>query len=380
MNESFRRCWAEIKVAALRHNLEVVRESLPEGSAIAAVVKADAYGHGLATVLHALEGRVACFAVANVNEALEVRRHLPQARVLLLGPALPEEARAIVEHRFIPSLSSLEEARACAALVARDEGAEPLTVHLVVDTGMGRIGVPKGGAVAIAGGIAALPQLALKGISTHLPVADEDEEWTRSQLERWRVVVRTLREATGLPLPVTHSLNSAGIFRFGHGSEEEENGSLVRPGLMLYGSAPLPEFQERLRPVLSWKTRVTLVRDVPQGRGISYGRTFVTPSPMRIATLGAGYADGYPRHLSNQGAEVLVGGRRCPLLGRVTMDQIMVDVSKVPEVKPGDEAVLIGRQGEETILAAELAEKAGTIPWEIFTGISRRVVRVPLEA
>jgi len=383
MNESLRRCWAEIDPAALRHNLAALREWTPEASAVAAVVKADAYGHGLETVVRTLAGQVTCFAVATVGEALDVRRYDPQARVLILGPALPEEAQAIVEHRFIPSLSSLEEARAYDALAATHagDGFGPLRVHLVIDTGMGRIGIWKSGALATVEGIAALPHLALKGVSTHLPVADEDEEWTLSQLEQWRTLVRTLREATGLPLPVTHSLNSAGILRFGRGGQEGDgNGSLVRPGLMLYGCSPLPDYQSRLRPVLSWKTRITLLRDVPQGRGISYGRTFITPSPMRIATLGVGYGDGYPRHLSNRGAEVLVGGRRCPLLGRVTMDQVMVDVSKVPEVKPGDEAVLIGQQGQETILAAHLAEKAGTIPWEIFTGIGRRVVRVPVEA
>jgi alanine racemase len=151
---------------------------------------------------------------------------------------------------------------------------------------------------------------------------------------------------------------------------------MVRAGLMLYGSSPLREFQAQLRPALSLKTRITLIRDVPAGHGISYGRTFITPRPMRIATLGIGYADGYQRHLSNRGADVLIHGRRCPLLGRVTMDQIMVDVSHVGEATIGDEAVLIGAAGGEEILAGELAEKAGTIPWEIFTSIGTRVERV----
>ncbi|MCB1087379.1 MAG: alanine racemase, partial [Verrucomicrobiae bacterium] len=152
----------------------------------------------------------------------------------------------------------------------------------------------------------------------------------------------------------------------------------IRPGLALYGVSPLPDFQAALRPVLTWKTRLTLVRDVPAGTTISYGRTYTAPRPLRIATLAVGYADGYPRQLSGRGADVLIRGRRCPVLGRVTMDQVVVDVSHLPDSPiPGDEAVLLGRQGEtEEISAAELAEKAGTIPWEILTGIGPRVVRV----
>jgi alanine racemase len=144
----------------------------------------------------------------------------------------------------------------------------------------------------------------------------------------------------------------------------------------MYGSAPLPEFQAKLRPVMTWKARITLVRDVGPGRGVSYGRTFITPHAMRIATVGVGYADGYQRHLSNRGADVLVGGKRCAILGRVTMDQILADVSAVPNVQVGDEVVLVGRQGGDEILVAELAKKAGTIAWEIFTGIGPRVERV----
>jgi alanine racemase len=145
---------------------------------------------------------------------------------------------------------------------------------------------------------------------------------------------------------------------------------------MLYGSSPLPEFQDQLRAVMTWKARITLIREVGAGRGVSYGRTFITPRPMRIATIGAGYADGFRRHLSNRGAAVLIGGRRCDVLGRVTMDQILVDVTALPDVLAGDEAVLLGRQGDEEIFAADVASMAGTIPWDVFTGIGARVERV----
>lgn len=359
-----RRCWAEIDLAALRHNAAFARERA--GTQLMAVVKANAYGHGVGPVVRALADRAEFFGVANVAEAREVREHLPAARVFILGPALPEERAEITAARFIPSISDVAEARAFSALA----GAEPLPIHLVIDTGMGRIGTWEEEALAVAEEIRWLPGIVIAGIASHLPVADEDVEFTRAQLERFATLAAELRRG-GLDAPLIHVENSAGLLGY-----PALAGDLVRAGLMLYGSAPLPEWQPHLRPVLTWKTRITLVRAVGAGRGISYGRTFLTPRPMRIATLGVGYADGYQRHLSNRGAEVLIGGQRCPVLGRVTMDQILADVSALPAVEPGDEAVLLGRQGAVEILAAELAARAGTIAWEIFTGLGRRVERV----
>jgi alanine racemase len=210
----------------------------------------------------------------------------------------------------------------------------------------------------------------IAGIGTHLPVADEDEGYTRGQLGRFEAVLQGIREL-GVDAPFIHKLNSAGLFRF-----PQRAGTLVRAGLMLYGSSPLPEHQMELRPALALKTRITMIRELPAGHGVSYGRTFITPREMPVATLAIGYADGCNRHLSNQGADVLIRGRRCPLLGRVTMDQIMVDVSGVGDAAIGDEAILIGASGDEEILAAEVAAKAGTIAWDIFTSIGPRVDRV----
>jgi len=217
-----------------------------------------------------------------------------------------------------------------------------------------------------------MPDLTIGGVNTHLPVADEDEQYTREELGRFQGVLAGLREI-GVDVPYLHALSSAGLFRFPHHA-----GTMVRAGLMLYGISPVAEYQAQLRPALTLKTRITLIRDMPAGHGISYGRTYVTPRPMHVATLAIGYADGYQRHLSNQGTDVLIHGQRCPLLGRVTMDQIMVDVSHVTEAAIGDEAVLIGVSGGEDILATELATKAGTIAWEIFTSIGTRVDRVYL--
>jgi alanine racemase len=364
-----RRCWAEIDRQALRHNLAAVRTQVGPGVEIMAVVKANAYGHSAKTVGQALADSVEMLGVANVTEAEELRCHVRDVSIFILGPALPDERARIVAARFVPTVSNLEEAYAYSTLAA---GGDPLQVHIKLDTGMGRIGILETEAVAVVRQIQAVPGLTIAGLASHLPVADEDESFTRDQLARFYRTVEELR-TLGLNHPLVHVENSAGIIGY-----PAQAGDLVRAGLMLYGSAPLPEFQSRLQAVMTWKTRITLVRDIPAGQGISYGRTFITPAPMRIATLAAGYADGYPRHLSNQGAEVLIRGRRCRVLGRVTMDQILVDVNGLPGVEPGEEVVLLGRQGEEEIFAAELARKAGTIPWEIFTGVGRRVERIPV--
>jgi alanine racemase len=237
---------------------------------------------------------------------------------------------------------------------------------------MGRMGCWQGDAIAELEKIARIPNLTLHSVSTHLPAADEDEAFTEKQLVEFAALVRQMRVRVPGAYQV-HVLLSAGILRFA-----EHTFDIVRAGLMLYGSSPLPVEQEFLRPVLTLKSRVVLLRDLPAGRSVSYGRTFVTSRALRVATISAGYADGYPRSISNRAATVLIGGRRCPVLGRVTMDLTMVDVTAAPEVKLGDEVVLIGKQGAEEIFAAEVAERAGTIAWEIFTGIGSRVRRVYL--
>ncbi|MEI6562652.1 MAG: alanine racemase [Verrucomicrobiota bacterium] len=372
LSEPFRRCWAEVDLNALRHNVAAIREHVGPGAGIMAVVKANAYGHGVVELARELRYLVEMFGVASVAEALQLRRVAPGTGIVILGPALPEEREAILRNGFIPVVSSLEEAKSYSKLAGCLKSATPFGVHLKIDTGMGRIGVWHEQALEVVRAIAALPGIQLSGVATHLPLADEDAEQTRAQLALWNRLVGELRKI-GPAIPIIHALNSAGTILFN--DQHTSSGDLIRPGLILYGCSPVPQFQARLRPVLAWKSRITLLREVPAGRSVSYGGTFVTPAPMRIATVCAGYADGYARHLSNVGAEVLIGGRRCPLLGRVTMDQILVDVSGVPQAAVGDEVVLLGSQGVEEITATELAAKSGTIPWEIFTTISSRVVR-----
>jgi alanine racemase len=383
MKETYR-CWAEIDRSALRHNAKVVRDRI--GSAeMMAVVKANAYGHGLCGVAQTLADDAQLFGIANLEEALALREVVAHP-IVIFGPATPEERSTIVERGFIPTISSFEEAQ-CFSRLASDPHLNPLpgqgeadaiapgegrtvSINFKIDTGMGRMGVVENEALDVFKRVAALPNIGIHSISTHMPVSSEDAEYTRDQLGRFRGILEQIRAE----FPATykaHVLQSAGTLAFNPHAFD-----LVRAGIVLYGISPLPEFQKLLKPVMTWKTRISLVRNIPKGSSISYGRTFITPRRMRIATLSAGYADGYPWHLSNRGATVLARGQRCDLVGRVTMDLIMIDVSKVEDVQVGDEVVLMGRDGAEEVSCVELAEKAGTIPWEIVTRIGPRVQRV----
>jgi len=362
------RSWAEIDLGAIRHNLDAIRNRAGHAAKVMAVVKANAYGHGDAAIVAALAGRVEMFGVANLAEARAIAVHARGVPIFLLSATLPAERAAIVREGFVPAISSVEEA---AGYAACSEGAR-VRVHLALDTGMGRAGVWEADAIETARRILALPGIEIAGVCSHLPVADEDDAFTRAQLDRFQSLVEKLR-AIGIGDVPVHVGNSAGIIAF------PGSGTLVRPGLALYGESPRAEFQSGLRRALTWKTRVALIRDFGAGRGVSYGRTFITPKPMQIATLAAGYADGYPRQASGRGASVLIGGKRCAILGRVTMDQIMADVTGLGAA-PGDEAVLLGTQGSETITATELAKLAGTIAWDIFTGIGPRVTRIHRES
>ncbi len=357
------RSWAEIDRAALHHNASLVHERI--GSAeMLAVVKANAYGHGLMGCAEALADHSRLFGVANLEEALMLRErlHLP---VIILGPSLPDEYPTIVERAFIPTVSTFEEAEDLNRV-------GKVAINFKIDTGMGRMGAVEGEAVEIFKRVAALPKIEIHSVSTHMPVANEDAEYTRDQLVRFREDVEQLRAAVPVQFKA-HVLQSAGTLAF-----NDPTFDIVRAGIMLYGISPLPEFQKDLKPAMTWKTRIGLIRDMPKGASISYGRTFVAPKAMRVATLTAGYADGYPRHLSNTGAAMLVRGQRCALLGRVTMDLMVIDVSNVRDASVGDEVVLMGRQGNEEISAHELADKAATITWEITTRIGQRVRRVYL--
>ncbi|MEM7145971.1 MAG: alanine racemase, partial [Verrucomicrobiota bacterium] len=267
--------------------------------------------------------------------------------------------------------SSLTEAQHLNDLAASQP--DPLPVHLKIDTGMGRIGFLPDQLQSSLNNLLNLPALHVAGLASHLPSADEDPDFTHDQITRFHDTVHSLKNTTPTLDTHLHIHNSAGLL----GDYDTNTCTLARPGLMLYGVSPIPDQQHRLLPVLTLKSRVTLVRNLPAGHSISYGRTYITQNPTRAATIAVGYGDGYPRHLSGQNTDVLIAGQRCPLLGRVTMDQINVDVTHLPNPpSPGDEVVLIGTQEPETILAAEIAEKAGTIPWEILTRLTPRVTKL----
>ncbi|HET7227292.1 MAG TPA: alanine racemase [Chthoniobacterales bacterium] len=365
MTNENHRCWAEIDRSALRRNVAFLREKFGPGVEFLAVVKANAYGHGMIDVARTIADQTNIFGVANLEEATALRGAV-QHPIAILGPALPEERAAIADRAFIPSVSTVEEAEDFDR-VARGR---KVPIIFKVDTGMGRMGVLEKEAVAVFKHVHTLPSVSVHSVSTHLTVSDQDEQFTLGQLDSFATLIRKLRAEVPGDYKA-HALQTAGVLAFA-----DEPFEIVRPGMFIYGVSSLPEFQNVLHPVMTWKARIALIRDMPAGHGISYGRTFITPKKMRVATLSCGYADGYPRHLSNRGASVLVRGQRCPLLGRVTMDLMMIDVSNLPVAAVGDEVVLMGRQGNEEVSCTELADRAHTITWEIMTRIGPRVRRI----
>ena len=355
------RTWAEVDLSALRANLHFVRQRIGPAPSILAVVKANGYGHGARETVQALAGDKTLFGVANLHEAAEIKAVSDGSDVMLLGPCLPGERQAAVENDHIVTVSSAMEAKAFSAF-------GKIRINFKIDTGMGRVGCWKDAAISEFKSTLEISGIEIHSISTHLPSADEDTSFTTHQLHSFTKLTQTLRELA--PNAKLHSLNSAGILTL-----PEFAGDIVRPGLMLYGCSPIAEFSNSLRPALTWKARIVLLKDLPAGAGVSYGRTYISSTPIRTAVLPVGYADGYPRQASGQGCGVLINGKRCDLIGRVTMDQIIVDVTDLPNVQVGNVATLIGHDGNSAIDALELATKSGTIAWDILTGIGRRVER-----
>lgn len=366
--ESLPRSWAEIQLSALHHNLDVIRRQVGPHAGLIAVVKADAYGHGASRVCQAIHSKVAGFAVASVDEGTQIREARGAAFVLILGACSPGEKRRCVEHGFIPTVSSLAEIQEFAALA----GTTPFSLNLKIDSGMGRMGVHPNELRAILPQVAAIRGASIALLSTHLPVAEDDAHFSTHQLQSFQILLEEVRHF--FPNAKAHALNSAGILRY-----PEYALDYVRPGLSLYGIPPCGLQWSDLRPALSWKAQVLLVKTIPAGGTVSYGRTFQCAKDTKVALLGVGYADGLPRQISGKSAEVLIHGRRCPILGRITMDLTIVDVSHLGSIEPGAIATLIGTDGQTTLTARDLAQKADTIPWEILTGIQSRVKRLYLD-
>lgn len=367
------RCWAEIDLAALERNLRRIRASLPAHIRYVAVVKADAYGHGLHQVAARLMHAGAdLFAVANLAEAAALREVGPDWPVLVLGALLPEEMRFAPELDVAVTVSSVEEIERLdrAAAAARRH----LDIHLKIDTGMGRLGAWHEDVAPVYRAILHSAYLRLAGVFTHFSSSDDDSAFTSEQRRRFLAALDAQCPGLDREKLFIHADNSAGLETI----EQAGPFNAVRVGLLQFGILPahgalLAEVQAE--PVFSFRTRVALVKSLPAGTRISYGGTHTLARDSRVAILAAGYGDGIPRALSNRG-QVLVRGRRCPILGRVTMDQTILDVTDLPEVAAGDEAVLVGRQQNAEIPLPEFSAWADTIPWETLTSVTKRVPRL----
>lgn len=361
--------YVNIDLDAIEHNLHQAQKRA--GVQVMAVIKADAYGHGAVPVARALEGQCAFFGVANVAEALELRRAGIQTNIMVLGHIFPEYFDAVVENEIRIPIFSLEEAERLSQAAQKQN--KSAYVHIAVDTGMSRIGFQVTESAAdICLQIAKFPGLTLEGIFSHFATADTaDLTRTKQQVQRFDTFYEMLC-SRGLQIPLRHIDNSAGTIRFGHHYE------MVRFGISLYGLEPSDEVDISamgLQPAMGWYSQVAHLKVLEAGREISYGGTYVTDRETLVATIPVGYADGYRRCLSNR-FYVLIHGMKAPILGRICMDQFMVDVSHIPGVQVGDPVVLMGSQGEETITTEALAAAAESFNYEQVCDIGRRVPRV----
>lgn len=362
--------WVDIDLDALKHNISSVKALIGEERKICLVVKADAYGHGSVEVSRAaVEAGVWMLGVATLHEAIELRRAGISAPMLVLSPSLKSEIEELVVHGLRPSVSSLDFARSLSGTSRRVSRTTPF--HVEVDTGMGRTGLDYDSAYATLKEMATLPALCLEGVYTHFPDADNPEPaFARSQVESFRALITQLKQA-GVSVELVHAANSAGIANI-----PESLLNMVRPGLLVYGLRPggVAGDDIDVRPVMSFRSCIVQLRRVSKGSYISYSRTYRAEKDSLIGVVPVGYGHGYSWTLSNTG-EMLVRGQRAPIVGRVTMDLTMLDVTHIDGVSEGDEVVLFGRQGGQEIPVEEVAKKAGTVSYEILCSIGKRVVR-----
>jgi alanine racemase len=358
--------WLEIDLDILDQNLERIQHHVGRDVSILLTVKADAYGHGAVQVARAAAERVRVFGVATVDEGAELREAGIKNEILILSPILETEIPAVAKHRLGITLSSADTAFA----VSREAPGAVLDAHVEVDTGMGRTGVAEEDAFVEIQRIASAPGVRLRGLYTHFPVSDSDAAFTRAQIRRFLALVERVR-TSGIDAGLVHSANTAAVDAIA-----ESRMAMIRPGLLAYGLHPVAgKPGVDVTPIMSWKSRIARARPFPAGRSISYARSFITARDSLIGVVPVGYGHGYPFHLSGRGA-MLVGGVRVPIVGRVTMDMTMVDLTDLPRApKPGDEVVLVGSQGDETLTFHDLATWGDTICYEVMCGISKRVPR-----
>ncbi|OGP88268.1 MAG: alanine racemase [Deltaproteobacteria bacterium RBG_16_47_11] len=360
----------EVDLGALEFNYRQIKKRIPEDVKLLAVVKADAYGHGAIPVSLRLEKLgVDYLGVAIPEEGVELRKGGVKTPILVLGGIFGKEVDPIFRFRLTPVIFGKDSLKILSREAERR--GRKVKVHLKVDTGMGRLGVPLNLWPDFLREVRRFPKIEPEGILSHFSMTDEEKGFTQAQWRAFQEAV-AIAQKLGISSPVLHMASSATLTAF-----PAYSAKLVRPGIMLYGSYPSPTFRSLipLKPVMTLKTRIHFLKSVPPGTRISYGGTFKAKRESLIATLPIGYADGYSCHLSNLG-EVLIHGKRAPVVGKVCMDFIMVDVTEIPRVSAGDEVILMGRQGKEQITAEEIAEKINSISYEVLCSIGKRVPRI----
>jgi len=363
--------WTEIDLDAIAYNYRTIKSRLSKKTSVLAVVKANAYGYGMIEVARRLEKEKAAYlGVACVDEGLALRKARIKTPILVLSSVLPKEAEAAVYYDL--TLTVCDMSLAAAIDKAARKYRKRAIVHVKVDTGMGRLGVWHDEADNLIEGLLGFDNISIEGIFTHFASADEEDvHYTATQIENFKRLA-TEMEIRGLEIQYVHAANSAGAMLY-----KDSHFNMVRPGLMLYGLYPNRKISKsvKLKPALSLKTSIIYLKKTPPGRFISYGRTHMTQKETVVATLPVGYADGLNRHLSNR-ADMIVRGKRAPIIGRICMDHTMIDVTHVKGVKVGDVVTIIGRQGKQQITVEETADLLDTIPYEVVCWISARVPRV----
>ncbi|KAF3887891.1 MULTISPECIES: alanine racemase [Nostocales] len=370
------RAWVEIDLEALSHNVRQLIKLLSPSTQLMAVVKADAYGHGAIVVAQtALEAGASLLGVATVPEGIQLREAGIKSPILILGAThTPEQIQAIAHWKLQPTLTSPKQALVFSNTLEEINCDSPLPVHIKLDTGMSRLGTNWQEASEFVQLVQRLPHLAIKSIYSHLATADSpDTTVMKQQQQRFENAIAQIK-ALGIEPPCLHLANSAATL-----SDKSLHYDMVRAGLALYGLYPAIHLESSidLKPVMQVKARVTQVKTIAPGTGVSYGHHFIAPQELRLAVVGIGYADGIPRNLSNK-MQVLIRGQRVPQIGAITMDQLMLDISALPDIQEGEVVTLLGKEGEEQISAEDWANQLNTISWEILCGFKHRLPRVAL--
>ena len=372
--EPYLRTWCEVDLRAIRQNMINIRKKAGQGPKVMAVIKADGYGHGAAEIGQYIYDEADYFGVATIEEAVELREAGIDKPILVLGYTSPSLYGQNLKYDVEQTVYTMEAAEKMSEEAVKS--GRTARIHIALDTGMTRIGVsPDEKGLAFVQAVQRLPGISVVGLFSHLSCADmADKTYTREQLARFDFFVELL-EKNHISIPVKHVCNSAGIMEF-----DDHRYDMVRAGIILYGLYPSEEVRKEaleLAPAMEWKTHVVNIMEPEMNRGISYGATYVTDHPCRIATISIGYADGYPRSLSNKGW-VLIHGKKAPIVGRVCMDQTMVDITDIPDVKMEDVVTLIGRDGEEHISVEDMADLSGSFNYEFVCDVGQRVKRIYL--